>query len=1567
MTGFQLEDVLPLTPLQSGMLFHALYDSRAVDVYTAQFVFDLEGPVSVPALHAAIAGLLRRHANLRVGFLHEDLDEPVQAVAAEVPVPLEELDLGAVEAGGTVEERLAAFLEADRTRRFDLTTPPLMRFTLVRTAPQHHRLVMTSHHILLDGWSMPLLVRELLELYARGGDDSAMPRVAPYRSYLAWLAQQDRGAALDAWRTALAGVEAPTLLAGRGGGASTGSGELPQTVVLDLDAATTGRLRETARDRRLTLNTLVQGAWGLLLGHLTGRDDAIFGTTVSGRPPEIPGVESMVGLFINTVPVRVRPAPGESLAAFLTRLQDEQGRLLDSQHVGLTEIRGVTGLDELFDTLAVFENYPMDAEALRAAQQGLPGLTVAGFSGSDAAHYPLTLTIAPGAALRITFGYRAELLDSDEVARTVTRMRRVLTAMADGLDRRVETLPFLLDGESEALLDQGRGRALPEWTQQSGVPATFAARAAEHPEAVAVSGRGGDLSYRELLRLSQDLASHLVGCGVGSEDGVGVLMGRDAAQVTASLAALRAGGSYVPLDPRWPAERLTGVAEVAGLRALVVDEAARDLPWVRALGSGFPVVTVDGAGRILDAETAEPGPLPVVGGGDRLAYVMFTSGSTGLPKGVGVTHGDVTALAADGTWRDGAAEAVLMHSAFVFDASTFEMWVPLLNGGRVVVAPDGPLEPAVLRDLVERHGVRTAFLTTALFHVIAETDPGALGLLRLAAAGGETAGPGVLQRLAAAYPRTAVLNVYGPTEATTFATVHHVRPDDAPGGVPAIGRPMRRHACLRAGRGAAAGAARCDGRALRRRRRAWPAATWAGPRLTAEPFRRRPVRPAGSAHVPHRRPGALGRGRRRLEFLGRADHQVKLRGFRIEPGEIEAALLAAPVGGPGRGAGPRGPPGDQRLVAYVVARAPGTPADPAAAARRPGRRLPAYMVPAGFVGARRAAADRQRQARPARAARAGSPHRGRCGRPPRTPREEDARAACSPTSSALATVGSRRRLLRPRRPLAARHPAGRPHPRGAGDRAGDPRLSSSTRPSPRWRSRPAGRRDRPARPAAGAAGTPRRCSRCRTPSSACGSSTSSKGPRPPTTSRSRCGCAARSTRTALRAGAGRRGRPARGLRTVFPSRDGDAVPAGRRRRRRPLPLHRRAGDRGRRSARRVEAGGPANRFDLAADCPSAAPCCGLPPTSTSCCSCPPHRRRRLVPGAAAARPGRRLRGPAGAAHRPGSRCRCSTPTTRCGSAPCSATRRRRAGRPAARASGARHWPACRRRPPARGPAAPAVAPHRGATAPFALDAGAADAARRAGPARAAPPCSWWLQAAPAALLSRSAPAGHPARHARRGPRRRGSWTTWSASSSTPWCCAPTCRGDPTFRDCWTGCGRPTWPPRATRTLPFDRLVEALNPERVRRPPPAVPGHADRRRTHATAGARAGRPAPRRGALAGSASPSSTCRSPSSSTGRGRRHARRHATHPRVRHRPVRRGHRPRLGRPARRAARGRRRPIPTPRPASTCSPQPDATPRLAGWQRHRRRLRRRHRARPVRGAGRPHPGRDRAGLRATRA
>ncbi|MFJ1753591.1 amino acid adenylation domain-containing protein [Kitasatospora sp. NPDC088134] len=957
MTGFRLEDVLPLTPLQEGMLFHALYDSAAVDVYTAQFVLALEGAVDPAALRAAVGALLRRHANLRAGFLHEDLDQPVQAVAAEVPVPLEELDLTGDPAA------VAAFLAEDRVRRFALDRPPLIRFALLRTGPGRHRLVMTSHHLLLDGWSVPLLLRELFALYAAYGDDAALPRVAPYRSYLAWLAGQDREAALDAWRTALAGVAGPTLLAGPAA-ADAHAGELPGSVLVELDPAVTERLRAAARAHGLTLNTVVQGAWGLLLARLTGRSDVLFGTTVSGRPPELPGVETMIGLFINTVPVRVALRPGERLSELFARLQDEQARLLGSQHVGLAAIGAAAGLDTLFDTLAVFENYPLDRDGLAAAGRALPGLAVTGVEGVDAAHYPLTLTVAPGAGLRLTFAHRPSVLDGPRAERIAARMRALLLALADGLDARADTVDVLLDGERDALLAAGAGGPLPAAVRGADLAAEVARRAAERPDAIAVAvagtgfGVGEHLTYRQLIDISDGLATALAGHGLAPEEGVGLLLGRSAAQVAAPLAVLRAGGAYVPLDPRWPAERLAAVAAAAAPRLLVVDAAHADHPWVRALGAAARVVTVDGAGRVLAGAPAAPGPLPAPAGGDRLAYVMFTSGSTGRPKGVGVTHGDVAALAADRTWDGGPAEAVLLHSAYVFDAATFELWVPLLRGGRVVVAPEGALQPAALRAAVERDGVRAAFLTTALFNVFAETDPGALGLLALAAAGGEAAAPGVLQRLAADHPGTRVLNAYGPTEATTFALLHPVPAAGAPDGVPPIGRPLdgvRAHVldgALRPVPDSAEGELYLAGPGVARGYLGQPDLT--AVRFVADPFAGDGSRMYRTGDLVRRAPDG------RVSYVARADQQVKLRGHRIEPGEIEAVLRAHPAVRAACVLVRADAPGGPALAAYAVpaddtaGASTGASADASAGASvTPAEllahlagRLPAHLVPA---------------------------------------------------------------------------------------------------------------------------------------------------------------------------------------------------------------------------------------------------------------------------------------------------------------------------------------------------------------------------------------------------------------------------------------------------------------------------------------------------------------------------------------------------------------------------------------------------------------------------------------------
>ena len=330
----QIEAILPLSPLQQGLLFHALYDAQGPDVYTAQIVLGLEGPLSSAALASAAGALVARHASLRAAFQHEKLSRPVQVIVPPVAVPWRNLDLSGLDAAER-EQRLAGMLAEDRADRFDLSSPPLMRFALIRLAQMEHRLVLTTHHLVMDGWSRPVLVQELLALHAHNGDAAVLARVTPYRDYLAWLAGQDRKAAVAAWREALAGLEEATRLAPPAAGRQAVA---PEQHLFALSEALTAELTRQARAHGLTLNTFVQAAWGILLRRLSGRDDVVFGVTVAGRPPEIAGIERMVGLFVNTLPLRLKLAPSQPFIALLAGLQECQSRLMAHQHLGFAEI-----------------------------------------------------------------------------------------------------------------------------------------------------------------------------------------------------------------------------------------------------------------------------------------------------------------------------------------------------------------------------------------------------------------------------------------------------------------------------------------------------------------------------------------------------------------------------------------------------------------------------------------------------------------------------------------------------------------------------------------------------------------------------------------------------------------------------------------------------------------------------------------------------------------------------------------------------------------------------------------------------------------------------------------------------------------------------------------------------------------------------------------------------------------------------------------------------------------------------------------------------------------------------
>ncbi|QWF84114.1 non-ribosomal peptide synthetase [Amycolatopsis sp. CA-230715] len=463
MTKSKLEDVVPLTPLQEGMFFHAAYDDDGVDVYQAQCVLALEGGLEPEVLRTAAASLVRRYPVLRSGFRVRKTGEPIQVIYREVPLDWSEVDLSGLGA----EERdaeLGELLTADWAKRFDLGRPPLLRFTLVKIAAGEHRLVLTNHHILVDGWSLAVLIDDLFALYASGGDASGLPKVTSHRNFLAWMSEQDSAASSQAWQVALAGVDRPTLVAP---GAAPHS-ELPARITVPADEELGGRLRQLVQTTGLTANTLVQAAWASVLHAVTGREDVVFGTIVSGRPPEIDGMQKMVGMFINTVPVRVRLRPGASAAENLARLADEQSRLMAHQHLRLTDVTRQTGLATLFDTFVVFENYPVDTSAREIA----PGLRLAEITGDDAAHYPFRLAVRlTGDRLQTVLEYRQDLFDEVTANWVADAFERALRYLIDAADGPLGTPVTLADAERIELFGDLLQESAPALADDAQAPA----------------------------------------------------------------------------------------------------------------------------------------------------------------------------------------------------------------------------------------------------------------------------------------------------------------------------------------------------------------------------------------------------------------------------------------------------------------------------------------------------------------------------------------------------------------------------------------------------------------------------------------------------------------------------------------------------------------------------------------------------------------------------------------------------------------------------------------------------------------------------------------------------------------------------------------------------------------------------------------------------------------------------------------------------------------------------------------------------------------------------------------
>ncbi|RON25158.1 non-ribosomal peptide synthetase [Pseudomonas brassicacearum] len=888
-----LEDLYPLSPMQQGMLFHTLYEPQ-VGAYISQLRLDIQGLDPQRFAHAWQTAL-QRHDILRSSFHWQGLDTAHQAIVRQVALPLEVLE-------ATDTDALA---DAERAKGFELGSAPLFRLKLVRTDTDAWHLIYTSHHILMDGWSNAQLLAEVIQHYATG--QSLPAPTGQYRDYLGWLQQQSAVAGEQFWKAALAPLEAPTLLAEALRPPVGAEGSEAYRVAIDRRA--TQRLADFARQQKVTLNTVLQAAWSLLLHRYTGQDCVVFGATVAGRSAPLPGIEEQLGLFINTLPLVCAMKPEQTVSQWLGELQGLNLAMREFEHVPLYHIQGWAGQQgsALFDSLLVFENFPV-AEALK---QGAPaGLSFGNLHNHERTHYPLTLGIELGEGLNLDFSYDAARFSAAQVAELSANLQHLLMQLMALPDAALGALE-LLDVEGKNALLALSQPAPVQLSTTLLVHEQIAAQAAATPNALALQVVGQSLSYMELNTQANRLAHRLIANGAGPGSRVGLALHRGPQLIVSLLAVLKSGAAYVPLDPSYPAERLRHMIDDSRLDVLLCESGLLDnSQGVRRLSLddnvGFP--------------ESDPQNHAVA---EDLAYVIYTSGSTGQPKGVAIAHAALREFcqsAADYSVLS-AADRVLQFATFSFDGFVEQCFPALCVGAALIMRGDELWDAGRLAAEIVEQGVTVADLPAAYWYLLARDCASGvvrdLGDLRQVHVGGEAMSvEGLRLWHQAGLSHVRLLNTYGPTEATVVSSVHECRLEDASDafGIP-IGRAIAGralyvldasgHLLPYGGVGELCiGAPTCLAQSYFDR-----------PALTAERFLPDPFAREPGARL--YRSGDLARYNAdgNLEYVGRIDHQVKIRGFRIEMGEIEACLQARDDV---REAAVIAQDGTQ-LVAYVVA------------------------------------------------------------------------------------------------------------------------------------------------------------------------------------------------------------------------------------------------------------------------------------------------------------------------------------------------------------------------------------------------------------------------------------------------------------------------------------------------------------------------------------------------------------------------------------------------------------------------------------------------------------------------
>ncbi|KST68613.1 non-ribosomal peptide synthetase [Mastigocoleus testarum] len=942
-----IESIYPLSPMQEGLLFHTLYEGES-GVYFEQFSFTLSGDLNVTAFEQAWEKVVERHPVLRTLFVWENSKKPLQVVRKKVNLPWNNYDWRNLSASEQ-EKKFQSFLQVDREQGFELDKAPLMRNTLIQLSDNRtYKFIWSSHHLLTDGWCLPIILKEVFYFYEllntgkNRNEGLYLPSPRPYKDYINWLQKQDCLTAEAFWRQTLEGFSASTPLVvdrvvqqNLQSQDSHSQNSQPQKTYqeqhLRLSEKTTSALKSLAKQNHLTLSTLLQGIWALLLSRYSGESDVLFGATVSGRPPTLSGVESMVGLFINTLPVRVKVSGDTQILPWLQQLQSQHLEREQYSWYPLVEIQRcseIPGGRPLFESLVVFENYPIGSSLL----EDTAGLEIDEIKSYERTNYPLTLVIIPGEELLVRMLYDCSRFDADAIARMGNHFLTLLEGVVANQTGQLQDLTLITKTE--------RNQLLGEWNDthikypDKCIYELFEEQVQRTPQNIALQFGRETLTYEQLNHRANQLADYLITLGVKPDVLVGLCIERSVEMVVGLLAILKAGGAYVPLDPSYPEERLAYMLSDSQASVLLTEQ-----KFIDYLPKHDTVVCLDKDKEIKYRDELQDKPLPTTVKPqsvkpENLAYVIYTSGSTGKPKGVAMSNRSLVNLL---MWQieNGIANQnskTLQFSPISFDVSFQEIFSTLCAGGTLVLIPDDVRRDAIaLLKLLTEQGIERLFLPFValqqLAEVAASSDDLPVSLQEIITAGEQLQMTTALNNFLRRLPNCTLQNQYGPSEthvvtAFTLESSAYTQKSQTSQTsqnltLPPIGRPIANtqiyildshHQPVPIG---VPGELYIGGIGLARE-------YLNRSDLTTQKFIPNPLSNRSGERL--YKTGDLARylPDGNIEFLGRIDNQVKIRGFRIELGEIETAIAAHPQVSEAVVIVREDIPGKKRLVAYVV-------------------------------------------------------------------------------------------------------------------------------------------------------------------------------------------------------------------------------------------------------------------------------------------------------------------------------------------------------------------------------------------------------------------------------------------------------------------------------------------------------------------------------------------------------------------------------------------------------------------------------------------------------------------------